>query len=102
MTKSAHQVTSCDHATPRRDGKKQRVFAGFHRRNCVSRRKTGGKRLGRNCLILRVPPDAIEKVVEFSGVGDGFSEVRLDARHFFCNLVKTQQNQQHRDTTCRD
>ena len=78
MTKSAHQVTSRDHATSRHNAKKQRVSAGFQSRNCVSRRETGGKRLGRNCLILRVPPDAVEMVVEFSGVGDGFSEVRLD------------------------
>jgi hypothetical protein len=78
VTKSAHQVTSRDHATSRHNAKKQRVSAGFQSRNCVSRRETGGKRLGRNCLILRVPPDAVEMVVEFSGVGDGFSEVRLD------------------------
>jgi hypothetical protein len=78
VTKYAHQVTGCDHATPRHNGKKQRVSAGFHRRNCVSRRETGGKRLGRNCLILRVPRDAIEKAEEFSGVGDCFSEVHLD------------------------
>lgn len=78
MTKSAHAVTSRDHATPQRDARKERVSAGFHCRNCVARRETGGKRLRRNCQILRVLPDAVEKVVEFSGVGDGLSKVRLD------------------------